>query len=69
MISTVSRLIESWKKSLDQKKFAGAVLMNLIKACDSISHDLVILKMHPYGFSKNSLIFFYSYFKKKKTKG
>ena len=65
MISTVSRLIESWKKSLDRKRFAGAVLMDLTKACNSISHDLVILKMHAYGFSKNSLIFFYSYFKKK----
>ena len=60
------RLIESWKKSLDQKKFVGAVLMDLSKAFDSIPHDLLIAKMHAYGFSKNSLVFFYSYLKRRK---
>ena len=60
------RLIESWKKSLDQKKFVGAVLMDLSKAFDSIPHDLLIAKMHAYSFSKNSLVFFYSYLKRRK---
>ena len=36
------RLIESWKKSLDQKKFVDIVLMDLSKAFDSIPHDLII---------------------------
>ena len=58
------RLIESWKKSLDQKTFVGAVLMDLLKAFDSIPHDLLIAKMHAYGFSKNSLVFLCSYLKK-----
>ena len=56
----------SWKKSLDQKKFVGAVLMYLSKAFDSIPHDLFIGKMHAYGFSGNSLVFFYSYLKRRK---
>ena len=60
------RLIESWKKSLDQKKFVGAVLMDLSKAFDSIPHDLLIAKMHAYCFSKNSLVFFFSYLKRRK---
>ena len=30
------RLIENWKKSLDQSKFVGAVLMDLCKAFDCI---------------------------------
>ena len=60
------RLIESWKKSLDQKNFAGAVLMDLSKAFDSIPHDFLISKMDAYGFSKNSFIFFYSYLKRRK---
>ena len=60
------RLIESWKKSLDHKKFVGAVPMDLLKAFDSILHDLLIAKMHTYGFSKNSLVFFYSYLKRRK---
>ena len=46
------RLIESWKKSLDQKKFVGAVLMDLSKAFDSIPHDLLVAKMYAYGFQR-----------------
>ena len=60
------KLIESWKKPLDQKKFVGVVLMDLSKAFDSIPHDLPIAKMHAYGLSKNSLVFFYSYLKRRK---
>ena len=59
-------MIESWKKSLDQKKFVGAVLMDLTKAFDYIPHDLLIAKMHAYGFLKNSLVFFHSYLKRRK---
>ena len=52
--------------SLDQKKFVSAVLMDLSKASDSISHNVLFAKMHSYGFSKNSLVFFYSYLKRRK---
>ena len=38
--------------------------MDLSKAFASIPHDLLIAKMHAYGFSKNSLVFFYSYLKR-----
>ena len=48
------RLIENWKKSLGEKKFVGAVLMDLSKAFGSIPHDLLIAKMYAYGFSINS---------------
>ena len=57
------RLIENWKKSLDQKKFVEAVLMDL-QAFDSIPHDLLIAKLHAYGFSTDAVTFFYSYLKK-----
>ena len=57
------RLIENWKKSLDQKTFVRAVLMDLSKASDSILHDLLIAKMHVYGFSLDAVTFFYSYLK------
>ena len=59
-------LIENWKKSLDEKKFVGAVLMDLSKAFDSIPHDLLIAKMYAYGFSINAVTFFYSYLKRRK---
>ena len=58
------RLIEIWKKSLDQKKFVGALLMDFSKAFDSLTHDLLIAKMYAYSFSKNSLVSFYSYLKR-----
>ena len=40
--------------------------MDLPRAFDSIPHDLLVAKMHDYGFSKNSLVFFYLYLKRRK---
>ena len=57
------RLIEQWKSALDKINLVGAVLIDLSKAFECISHDLVIAKLHAYGFSENSLIFFYYYLK------
>ena len=54
------RLIEQWKSTLDTKKFVGTVLMDLSKAFGSIPHDLLIGKLHVYGFGGNCLKF-YSY--------
>ena len=48
-------LLEKWKYTLDNKNFAGAVLMDLSKAFDTINHELLIAKLHAYGFSQNSL--------------
>jgi len=49
------KLIESWRQSLDKKGYSGAVLMDLSKAFDTINHELLIAKLHAYGFSKDSL--------------
>ena len=48
-------LIEKWKKILDDKGFGGAVLMGLSKAFDTLNHELLIAKLHPYGFNRDSL--------------
>ena len=48
-------LIEKWKKILDEKGFCGAVLMDLSKAFDTINHELLIAKIHTYGFEKSAL--------------
>ena len=40
--------------------------MDLSKAFDSIPHNLLIAKMHAYGFSLDAVTFFYSYLKRRK---
>ena len=54
-------LIEKWKQSLDNKGFAGAVLMDLSKAFDTINHELLVAKLHAYGFNKDSLMIIMNY--------
>ena len=48
-------LVEKWKASLDKKGYARAVLMDLLKAFDTINHELLLAKLNAYGFDKNSL--------------
>ena len=48
-------VIEGWKKSLDKKGYGGAILMDLSKAFDTIKDDLLLEKLHAYGFSKKAL--------------
>ena len=62
----ILRLIEDWKEKLDKGFSAGAVLVNLTKAFDCIPHDLQISKLNAYGFDRKSLVFFYSYLKRRK---
>ena len=60
------RLIENWKKSLDNKNFVGTVLMDLSKAFDCIPHDLLVVKLHAYGLTEEAVTFIYSYLKRRK---
>ena len=48
-------LVEKWRMALDNKGFAGAVLMDLSKAFDTLDHELLLAKLDAYGFDKNSL--------------
>ena len=48
-------LIEKLKKFSDDKSFAGAVLMDLSKAFGTLNHELLIAKLHAYGFNRDSL--------------
>ena len=40
--------------------------MDISEVFDSIRHELLIAKVHAYGFDLNSLTFFYSYLKNRK---
>ena len=57
------RLKNNLNKSLDKKENVGLVMMDLSKAFDCISHDLLIAKLYAYGFDKNSIRLIYSYLK------
>jgi hypothetical protein len=47
--SILLRLIEDWKRHLDDNKTVGAILMDLSKAFDCLPHDLLIQKLKWYG--------------------
>ena len=54
-------LTERWRFYLDKKGFAGAFLMDLSKAFDTIKYELLIAKLHAYGFSTDALEVLLSY--------
>ena len=59
-------MLEAWKKVLDDKESAGAILTDLSKAFDCLNHDLLIAKLDAYGFSHEALKFIRSYLKDRK---
>ena len=54
-------MLERWKNALDNKNIAGALLTDLSKAFDSLSHELLIAKLSAYGFNHNALTLILSY--------
>ena len=62
------RLLEKFKISLEEGGKAGAVMMDLSKAFDCIRHDLLIAKLHAYGFSHEALTLINDYLTNRLTK-
>ena len=54
-------MIEKWKMARDNGEHAGGVIMDLSKAFDTINHELLIAKLHAYGFSVDALKIVQSY--------
>ena len=61
-------MLEKLKKALDNGLTTGILLTDLTKAFDCISHDLLIAKLHVYGFSKISLNLICDYLKGRKQR-
>ena len=49
------------KEARDKNKVCAAVLTDLSKAFDCLKHDLLIAKLHTFGFDYRSLRFMYAY--------
>ena len=61
-------MLEAWKKALDCKDRAGAVVTDLSKAFDCLNHELLISKLEAYGFGKQALNFIFNYLKERKQR-
>ena len=48
-------MLEKWKSAVDIGEYFGALLTDLSKAFDCVSHELVLAKLHAYGFSLRAL--------------
>ena len=59
--STLLRLLEDWRKALDNHKSAAAVLMDLSKAFDSLPHGLLIEKLRANGLAPEAIDLLSSY--------
>ena len=59
-------MLESWKKSLDGNGNGAALLTDLSKAFDCLNHNLLIAKLHAYGFDDSSLNYILSYLRGRK---
>ena len=61
-------MVENCKKTLDQGNEYGALLTDLSKAFDCLPHDLIVAKLHAYGFSIDSLKLINSYLTERKQR-
>ena len=61
-------MLEKWKSSVDKGSSFGALLTDLSKAFDCLSHELLIAKLHAHGFSLNALRLVHSYLTNRKQR-
>ena len=62
-----SGVIQGLKRSVTLRSLRGACFSIISdRVRDSIPHELIIAKLHAYGFDENALVLIHSYLKKRK---
>ena len=61
-------MLEKWKSAIGNKKMFVALLTDLSKAFDCLSHDLLIAKLKAYGFSIAALRLVQNYLSNRKQR-
>ena len=54
-------MIEKWTLEVDNGKVFGILLTDLSKEFNCLSHELLLGKLHAYGFTISALRLIYSY--------
>ena len=61
-------MLETWKEATDNNKAFRALLTDLSKAFDCLSHDLLIAKLHGYGLDLATLKILQDYLTNRKQR-
>ena len=62
------RMIEDWRRSLDQGSMVGVIAIDLSKAFDCMPHGLLLAKLSAYGFDINACELMKSYLMKRQQR-
>ena len=63
------KIVEDWKRALDDNKYIAAISMDLSKAFDCLPHNLLLLKREAYGLTKQSLNLIKKILRRKRAEG
>ena len=66
--TTLVRLVEDWKRSLDNNHTVGVLSTDMRKTFDCLPPDLLLSKLQAYGPCSNSLALLKSYFTNRKNR-
>ena len=61
-------MLEKWKRPVDNGRAFGLLLTDLSKTFDCLSHELLLEKLHAYGFSFAALRLIHSYLTNRKQR-
>ena len=64
--STVLRLVEDWRRALDNDEYVSAILIDLFKVFDCLPHDLLLGKLRAYGLTEKACSLVSSYLSDRK---